>query len=61
MNLASRLADLAGPGEVLISERTLSALQTHVAVEEHGEVVVEGSGRPVHVYALARVSERPAK
>ncbi len=55
VNLASRLADDAGPGEILISERTLALLPPGlVTAESAGERNLKGVQRPI---ALFRVSD----
>lgn len=54
VNLASRLADDAGPGEILISERTLALLPTGlVTATPAGERNLKGVQRPI---ALFRIS-----
>jgi adenylate cyclase len=53
VNVASRIVDLAGPGEVLLSEATKSALDGSVAdinFEEMGPVVMKGVPAPVALY-----------
>ncbi len=56
VNLASRLADDAGPGEILISERTLALLPPGLVTSESaGERNLKGVQRPI---ALFRVSAR---
>ena len=52
VNLASRLADLAAPGQILITERTMVQIQEIIEAREHGEQLVEGSGRPVRIYEV---------
>jgi adenylate cyclase len=51
VNLASRLEGQARPGEVLIGQETLDRLPS-AAVEEVGELRVEGKERPVRAYVL---------
>lgn len=58
VNLASRLADDAGPGEILISERTL-ALLPHglVSSEPAGERNLKGVQRPIALYRVNDAAE----
>jgi len=59
VNLTSRLADLAAPGEVLVSEAAVRACPgfTGVDFDELGPMMVRGVNDPVGVY---RVSARTA-
>jgi class 3 adenylate cyclase len=53
VNVASRIVDVAGPGEVLCSETTVEAVDANlpdVAFEELGPVVMKGIPEPVRVY-----------
>jgi len=52
VNLASRLADLAAPGQILVTERTMVQIQEIVESREHGERTVEGAVRPVRIYEV---------
>lgn len=52
VNLASRLADEAEPGQILISERTMAAVESFVAGAEVDEVHLKGVSRPIKVYEL---------
>jgi adenylate cyclase len=57
VNLASRIVDLAGPGEVLASEATVQRIGSglpHVAFEEVGPVVMKGIPSPVLLYRAVR-------
>lgn len=53
VNLASRLASAAGPGEVLLSDKTRRLLGGALPVETRGELSVKGKVQPVQVYAAA--------
>lgn len=57
VNLASRVADLAGPGEVLTTDATVRALGTHEALrfEELGPVFVKGIPDAVPLFRARRV------
>lgn len=60
VNLASRLADDAAPGEVLISERTLALLPLNlVEVERAGERKLKGVQRPVRLYRITSPLDIP--
>ena len=52
VNVASRLENLAKPGEVLISQRTLSLLNDTIPVEKMGDIQVKGIHDPVKTYRL---------
>ena len=56
VNLASRLADQAKAGEILVSERTMVANQDIVHGIEVDKIELEGIGRPVRIY---RVEPQP--
>lgn len=53
VNVAARVVDVAGPGEVLLSEATLAEIDNklpHVTFEELGPVVMKGIPEPVRLY-----------
>jgi class 3 adenylate cyclase len=52
VNLASRLADRAKAGQILISERTLLAVRSLVESREIDEVELEGVARPIKIYEI---------
>ncbi|MDH3306845.1 MAG: adenylate/guanylate cyclase domain-containing protein, partial [Acidimicrobiia bacterium] len=53
VNLASRLAGEAGPGEILISERTLALLpEGLVEAEPAGERNLKGVQRPIALFRI---------
>ncbi len=54
VNLASRLADKASAGEILVSERTMNKSPDDVEGEIVDEVTLKGVSRPVNVYSLTR-------
>ena len=45
--LASRLSDVARPGEILISQRTHAQVEPHVAAEPVHELELKGFSRPI--------------
>ena len=53
VNVAARVVDVAGPGEVLLSEATLSQIEEpppDVSYEELGPVMMKGLPSPVRLY-----------
>jgi adenylate cyclase len=57
VNLASRVVNLAGPGEVLLSEATLEEIDDQlpeVSFEELGPVVMKGIPKPVRLFRALR-------
>ncbi len=54
-NLASRLADEARGGQILISQRLYAEVEEHVDVEPAGEFVLKGFQRPVTAYDVLAV------
>jgi adenylate cyclase len=57
VNLAARIVDVAGPGELLISEQARDACGGHVdglRVEEVGPVMMKGIPEPVRLYRAER-------
>ena len=54
VNLAARIADQAGPSELLLSEETVHQLnQPHSDFEEIGLVVMKGIPDPVRLFRAA--------
>jgi DNA-binding SARP family transcriptional activator len=58
VNLASRLCDEAGPGEILIGQRTCGALQGRITATPRGELVFRGVARPVPIWRLDEVRQK---
>jgi adenylate cyclase len=57
-NVASRLCDEAKPGQILVSERVLVAVENAVKVEPVGEFELKGIRRPLAAYnVVGAVSE----
>jgi class 3 adenylate cyclase len=54
VNLASRLADRAGAGEILVSERTMIKAPAEISGDVIDEVTLKGVSRPIKIYSLAR-------
>lgn len=59
VNLASRLADMAQPGQILVAERTLLAVRDLVDATQISEVTLEGVSRPVKVYEINEKAAGP--
>jgi class 3 adenylate cyclase/HAMP domain-containing protein len=55
VNLASRLAQIAGPDQILVSERTLAvpAVRDRVHATALDEITLEGFQRPVGIFEIA--------
>ena len=54
-NLASRLCDQAGDGEILLSQRALAVVEELVEAEPVGELTLKGFSRPVPAHRLRRM------
>lgn len=52
VNLASRLADRAGAGEILLTERTLNAVDEDMPATLIDEVTLKGVSRPTRIFRL---------
>ena len=57
VNLASRVADLARSGEVLLTDATRQALESGLAVRELGPRRFKNVAEPIEVYALVPEGE----
>jgi class 3 adenylate cyclase len=56
-NLASRLCDEAGAGEILISQRALAAVEDLVDAAPVGDLALKGFTRPVAAYRILGIAE----
>jgi class 3 adenylate cyclase len=56
-NLAARLSDEAGSGQILVSQRAYAALEDRVHAEPVAALDVKGFTRPVEAYRLLRVRD----
>ena len=56
VNLASRLSDAAAPGEILVSQRVLAAVEESVEAEPERELQLKGFSKPIVAYPLAATS-----
>ena len=57
VNLAARLCDQAGDGEILLSPRAFAAIEEDFSAELTGEISLKGIREPVAVYRLAQRAE----
>jgi adenylate cyclase len=60
-NLASRLADEAAAGQILVSQRLYAEVEGNVEVEPVGEFTLKGFQRPVAAFNVLAVREPAAK
>jgi class 3 adenylate cyclase len=58
VNLAQRLEEIAGGGEVLLTKRTCQMLDEAVQVESRGLVPIRGRSEPVEVFVLLSLAEQ---
>jgi class 3 adenylate cyclase len=56
-NLASRLCDEASDGEILVSQRVLTAIEDLVEAEPAGDLTLKGFVRPVAACRILRLTE----
>ena len=54
-NVAARLSDEAGPGQILLTQRAYAALEGRVEARTVGPLELKGLGRPMDVYELVGV------
>jgi class 3 adenylate cyclase len=54
-NLAARLSDEAGPGQILLSQRVYAALEDRVEARPIADLELKGFARPMQVYELLGV------
>ena len=60
-NLAARLCEQAGPGQILISQRVHSAAAEIVTAQPLGELSLRGFSRPARVYDVAGLDAARAR
>ena len=60
VNLASRLADSAQPGQILVSERTLLSVREVVESREIEQVQLKGVSRPIRVFEISDKGDQPS-
>ncbi len=56
-NLASRLCDEAGPGQILVSQRVYAAMEERVEAEPVGELPLKGLHRPVPAFNITGLKQ----
>ncbi len=54
-NLAARLSDEAGPGQILLSQRVFAALEDRVEASPVADLQIKGFARPLKAYELVRI------
>ncbi len=57
VNVASRLCNAAGPGEVLISQSTFELVRGEVAVDDREPIVVKGKAKAIAIYRATGMLE----
>jgi adenylate cyclase len=55
-NLAARLSDEAGPGQILLSQRVYAALEDRVEASPVADLQIKGFARPMQAYELLRIN-----
>jgi class 3 adenylate cyclase len=60
VNVAARLESLAGPGQILVSQRTMSRVQDLVEAEYVDEITVKGIHSPVMTYHIKKLKGKNA-
>ena len=55
-NLSARLCSEAKPGQILLQQRVLTAVEGIAEAEPVGEVTLKGLSRPVKIYNLLRLT-----
>ena len=56
LNLASRLSDKAGPGQILMSARAYAATEDAVDAERIPDLKLKGFAKPVMAFSLKRLT-----
>ena len=56
-NLAARLCDAAGPGQVLVSQRVLAATEDAVQAERIDDLPLKGFSKPVRVFNVVGIED----
>lgn len=58
VNLASRLSDLATPGEVLVTQAVFKKLHAMISVETAGTHAIKGKIAPVEIFRVTSIRQR---
>jgi adenylate cyclase len=59
LNLASRLSDEAGPGQILMSARALASAEHSIDAERVPDLKVKGFAKPVMAFSVKRMKAKP--
>ena len=59
VNVASRLATAAAPGQILITERTMAAVRDRVAATELESMSLRGVQRPIRIFEISEPADTP--
>ena len=57
VNLASRLSDAAGPGEILVTQRVHAAVENRLRTEPARELELRGFSRPVVAFQVVGIAD----
>ena len=60
LNMASRLSDEAGPGQILMSARALASAEDLVDAERIPDLKLKGFAKPVMAFSVKRMKASPA-
>jgi adenylate cyclase len=60
LNLASRLSDEAGPGQILMSARALASAEKLVDAERTADLKLKGFAKPVMAFSVKRMKAAPS-
>jgi adenylate cyclase len=60
-NLAARLCDAAGPGQILVAQRVFTSAEGLASGEPVGELQLKGFSRPIRTFAVNGIDERTAE
>ncbi|MBW2082970.1 MAG: hypothetical protein JRI39_07750 [Deltaproteobacteria bacterium] len=52
VNIAARLEQMAGPGQILVTQRTLAHIKTRAQAKPVGEIEVKGIHNPVKIFEI---------
>lgn len=57
VNVASRLCDQAGPGEILVSGHTFRETADHIQAREYKSIAMKGISKPIKVFKVEKIKE----
>ena len=61
VNLASRLVNIAEPGQIIVSQRTAELVRDMIDVEPMGPLTVKGFQRPITAYSVLGMKGVPRR